>query len=239
MKPPIDADIIMPVTTPNDVTLNIARVSIRTCRATTGGRLWVVHNNTDCQGKREELKKECELLGANYLYMDGPFSTSKTFNQMFDRTTGEYIAFSSGDIICFDNWLENVIEHFKAHPDYLVLSPFQFATDHPACGRQTMEHENRIQNTGNPAGPVLVFKRSNCFRWDENLPLWEVDADLLIHIQRSGSHAAYCCNARVDHLYSGYVRNIDMHKHFGFEGDIHQNFYGKQTQHFKNKWGIK
>lgn len=237
---PPDADIIIPVTTANKITWMISTVAVRTCRASTKYRMLVLNNNSPNHCYRDWMEKECELLGIRYEYVDGPFSISKFFNLGIKMTTGKYIALGCADVIYYQNWLENIIELWEEQPDWFAMCNYTFDRDpgHP-CAKTNPIPERRVAATHNPSSGVLVLKRSNNYRFDEeNFPNWEMDADFTIYMEVNKLKAGVCLNSRCDHLICGIRDHIDYAKHYGVK-DGNREFFVIPKENLRKKWGHK
>lgn len=228
----IDAIVILPVTTANRETLLWAQIAIRTCQASTKGRIFVMDNNAiPGETWTELLKKECELLGVRYEYFPGRFSTSKYFNAALDMTRSKYIAYGSSDLIFYPNWLENIIELWEEQPDWFCLSPFQFGSSGMSCGRENLTMEKRITRTHNVASGVCVMRRADGYRWDEQF-VWQTDSDLVYHAEANNLKMGYCLNARVDHLIGPIKASIDQTTHIATTAKDENTL-------LRDKWGAR
>lgn len=233
----MNADIIMPVCAANEATLNMSQVAIRTCKASTSARLLVIGNNTPNQDWRTRLRWNCELLGARWVYddcFDGNFSLSRVWNKGATMTDGEYIAYTNADAIFYPNWLENLIGLWRQEPEYWIVVPFSFDCRNYPCERTQVAPEPRIVPSHNPAGAVQVFRRDSGWKWDEQFPLWEMDADITLTLERYRRRGGVAYNSRVDHLCSGFVHNVKYEDHFGPNAG-----FSTATTAFRKKWGLK
>lgn len=231
-----DADIVLPVCASDEGSLYVSTVGIRTCAATApGARIMVMCNNTE--GKfRQIIESNCVGLGLEFYYIDGPFSISRVFNRGARLGTRKYIAYCTADVIYYHGWLENLISLWNEHPDYFALATYSFDIGNNPCVPRSGMGERRIVDTHNPSSGVLVLKRESGYVWDENFPLWEIDADFLYYIERNGLRAGYCLNARCDHMIEGIRRHIDYGKNFGMT--CQDDFFGAPRRYLEQKWGL-
>ncbi len=230
----MDSDVIINVCAPNMGTYHLAITAIRTCAATTKARILVLGNNTPDQALRSEVRSTCELVGAQWTYTEGPFSQSKFWNRGTDLTNGDYVAYFGMDVLFFPNWFENLVACWERQPEFWCVAPYSMDYRNYPCVRRTPDLDMKIVQTHNPAGGGLVFKRSTGFRWDEQFPFWEMDADLTYAMDRSEGKlkGGVCHGSRVDHFCRGCVAQIDETKHFD-GGD-----YGLANQALKKKWKL-
>jgi glycosyltransferase involved in cell wall biosynthesis len=232
MNRPINADVIIPVTSANHCAYYAASVALRTCRASTSARVLALDNNGDHGGYQAKLKLDCENLGIAYHYVDGPFSISRLFNLGARMTSGEYIAYGTSDVIYFPDWMENIIEAFEEHPEYYCLTNFSYDADNMPCVKHDGTLEKKIAPTHNPSSGVLVLKRKDGYVWDEQFALWEIDADFLYFLEANNLKAGYCCNARCDHMIGSIRAVVDMSKH----SDPAEADFGEAKRRVKEKW---
>lgn len=229
-----DAAVIIPVTSRNLHAHIMAKVAIRTCRASTDAQIMVLANNTPEASWRDEIRQECILLGVQYRYMEGVFNIAKAFNFGASQTTGAFIAYGTSDVIYYPGWLENILALWKVYPHYFALCNYSFDTKNNPCARQQVEPLAKIQHTANPSAGVIVLRRSNGYQWDDQFPLWEIDADFLYYLEANNLKAGYCLNSRCDHLVDGIKPTLDYEECFGQTGD---QFYRESKARVKAKWG--
>lgn len=229
-----DAAVIIPVTSRNLHCHLMAKVAIRTCRASTDAEMLVIQNNTPNDRLISELRDECHALQVNHVYSPGPFNIAKSFNFGAKFTKGKYIAYGTSDVIYYPGWLENIIALWEQYPDYFALCNYSFDLANNPCARQSVLPDAKIVHTHNPSAGVIVLKRANGYQWDEQFPLWEIDADFLYHIEAHGLKAGYCWNSRCDHLVDGVKAHLDLLENFGQTSD---QFYGESKAKLKAKWG--
>lgn len=233
-----DADIILPVCATNAHCHLMASMAMRTLRASTDARIFVLGNNTPDESRREALEKECRLLGMFLHWMEGPFSISVAFNSGTRLGEGpgpsKYIAYATSDVIYFPGWLENIIELWEENPHYFALCSYSFDVNNNPCVRHEVTPERRIVDTHNPSSGALVLKRESGYKWDEQFALWEIDTDFLYYIEAHNLKAGYCLNARCDHLVDGVKAHVDYQTNFGMTGD---EFYRGSKAAVKSKWG--
>lgn len=230
----LDADIILPVTGANPIAYHMATMAIRTCRASTSARLTVLINNTPDGRIRERLMTQCLLLGASHAYLDGPFNIAKAFNLGAQMATGKYIAYATSDVIYYPNWLENIVELWEEQPEWFALCSYSFDDQNMPCSKPNTAPERRIEQTANPSSGVIVLKRGSRYSWDEQFPLWEIDADFLYYLESKALKAGCVLNARCDHLVDGVKAHLDLQTAFGQTSD---QFYGESKARLKAKWG--
>lgn len=212
----------------------MAKIALRTCRASTDAPMIVLANNSPEPRLRDDIFKECHALGIDYCYLDGPFNIAKAFNYGASRTGGKYIAYGTSDVIYYPGWLDNIIKSWEQYPDYFALCNYSFDMAHNPCTRQCVEPLNVIKHTANPSAGIIVLKRSSGYQWDEQFPLWEIDADFLYHLEANNLKAGYCLNARCDHLVDGVKAHLDLLENFGQTSD---QFYRDSKAKIKAKWG--
>lgn len=229
-----DADIVLPLCATNEHCHLVAMVAMRTLRASTDARVIVLANNTPDMSRRLAVQAECDLLGLDYQYVEGPFSISKFFNYGASLGRHKYIAYATQDVIFFPGWLTNIIELWEANPQYFCLCNYSFDVNNNPCTRKSTVPEKRIIDTHNPSSGVTVLKRENGYKWDEQFTLWEVDTDFLYYIEAHGLKAGYCCNARADHIINGVKGTIDLSENMG--QTVHE-FYGGSKAKVAAKWG--
>lgn len=232
-----DADVILPVTTASEFNYIMATMAIRTCRASTDARIIVMLNNSEDGSLWNRVVKQCSLLGIECCYVPGPFNIAKIFNNGASLGVGKYIAYGTSDVIYYPGWLENLISLWEKEPDYFALCTYSFDDLNMPCVSHEIVNEPRIVQTHNPSSGVIVIKRESNYVWDEQFPLWEIDADFLYYLEHNKLKAGYCLNARADHLI-GCVRNhIDLKKHFGMKND--GDFFGGPRIRLEKKWGLE
>ena len=229
-----DADIILPVCATNSHCHLLASMAMRTLRASTDARIIVLANNTPDESRRFALERECGLLGLDYLYVGGPFSISKLFNEGAAMGMRKYIAYATSDVIYFPGWLDNIIELWEMSPDYFALCSYSFDINNNPCARQSVEPIKLVQNTHNPSSGVIVLKRESGYKWDETFPLWEIDTDFLYYVEAHNLKCGYCLNARCDHLIDGVKAHIDLAVNFGLTSD---QFYKDSKAAVRKKSG--
>jgi len=231
----MNADVIIPLCACNHPTLYVSLVAIRTCQASTKARILVMCNNTP-PDYRKIIEENCRLLGVQFHYVNGPFSISKTWNIGTAMTTGEFIAYASADVIYFPNWFENIVDLWREHPEYWLLTNYSFDWRNiGGCCKTNVKEERKIVDIWNPCSGLNVMKRSNGYLWDEQFPLWELDADLLYHLERNKLKAGVCMNARADHMIDGIRNHIDYAKHFGTDT---KEFFTAPRRLLEIKWGL-
>jgi glycosyltransferase involved in cell wall biosynthesis len=212
----------------------MAKVAIRTCRASTDAHMLVLANNSPDQRTRDEIKEECGLLGCRYEYLEGPFNIAKAFNHGTFATVGKYVAYGTSDVIYYPGWLDKIIAAWQQHPSYFALCNYSFDTSNNPCCRRDIIPLNVIKHTPNPSAGVIVLKRENGYQWDEQFSLWEIDADFLYYIEANNLKAGYCLNARCDHLVDGVKAHMDLAEAFGLkEGE---DFYRDSKAKIRAKW---
>lgn len=232
----MNADVILPLCASNDASLYVSLVGLRTCQASTNARVWVMCNNTT-EPWLTIIRENCEMLGVNFRYVDGPFNIAKVFNLGTRLTYGDYIAFATADVIFFPRWFENIVELWEENPEYWTLTNYSFDTRNMPCVKHDTTPERRIVQTGNPSAGINVFKRSSGYVWDEQFPLWEIDADLHYHLAHYGLKAGVCLNARCDHMIEGIRPHIDYNKNFGIT-DADKEFFRAPRKRLEAKWGL-
>jgi glycosyltransferase involved in cell wall biosynthesis len=210
-----DADIIIPVTVPTPLLYTVASMCLRSARASSDANIIVVLNNSDWKLARM-IRDECDLQNIRVIEMKGPFSISKALNLGAATGNGKYIAYAQCDILFFDGWLDRLVELWEENPEYFVLWPFTFSLmKYGQSYRRDFRLHRQLVNDGFPQGALSVVKRSDGYRWDEQFPFWEADADFSLHIERNKLKSALCLWSRVDHIPMTIGQNINHEKHFG------------------------
>ena len=236
IEPPqnmISADVIIPVTTANGSTYHWATIAMRTCQASTLGQVWIFDNNADGSPYAAILKEECALLGVHYQYVPGPFNCAKICNMGTDLTSGKYIAYGCSDVIYYPCWLENIIHQFEQDPSWFYLSNYSFDTRTLCSTYRRVMDTPAVKPCGHPGGGTIVFKRESGYRWDEQFPLWELDADLVYYMQHHALKGGVVQNARCDHLVQGVNGYIDINKHVDMK-----DMCGESRRRLVAKWNL-
>jgi len=236
----MNADVILPLCASNEASLYVSLVGLRTCQASTTARILVLCNNTKEEPFpwRRRIQENCEALGVRFHYVEGPFNIAKIFNLGTSMTKGDYIAYATADVIYYPNWFENIVDLWQDEPDYWTLSNYSFDTRIMPCVKRHTLPERKIVQTGNPSAGLNVFKRSSKYMWDEQFPLWEIDADLHYHLAHYGLKAGICLNARADHMIQGIRPHIDYAVNFGIS-DADKEFFTEPRIKLEKKWGLE
>lgn len=229
-----DAAVIIPVTSRNAHCHLMAKVAIRTCRASTDAPMLVLANNSPEPRLRDEIFNECHALGVDYCYLPGPFNIAKAFNYGATKTKGTYIAYGTSDVLYFPGWLDKIIAAWEQHPSYFAICNYSFDTANNPCSRPDVTPLNVIKHTANPSAGVIVLRRDSGYQWDEQFSLWEIDADFLYYLEANHLKAGYCLNARCDHLVDGVKAHLDLGEAFGLQPG--EDFYRDSKAKIKAKW---
>lgn len=232
----MNSDVILPLCASNDASLYVSLVGLRTCQASTNARVLVMCNNTT-EPYLSVIQANCALLDVGFRYVEGPFNIAKTFNLGTRMTHGDFIAFATCDMIYFPRWFENIVELWEDNPEYWTLCNYSFDTRIMPCVKHDTTPERRIVQTGNPSAGINVFKRSSEYVWDEQFPLWEIDADLHYHLAHHNLKAGICLNARADHMIEGIRKNIDYNANFGIT-DASKEFFTAPRKLLERKWNL-
>jgi len=228
-----DCDIILPVTVPNEFLWTVASMCLRSARASTDANIIVVLNNSPDHKLADDIREQCSLLNIQWIDMAGPFSLSAAYNLGAKLGNARYVAYGQSDILFFDGWLDRLIELWEEHPEYWVVWPFSFGTVHYGQSyRHSPKLEHRIVEDGFPQGALSVMRRYDNYRWDEQFPFWELDADLSLHMKANKLKGGLCLWSRVDHLSSTVSGNV-----FDIEDMKISNT--KATKRLSEKWALE
>lgn len=209
-------------------------VALLTLRESTDAEVLVLGNNTPDPAKVESLRKLCSLLGFRFEHIDGPYSQSRFWNYGIDHTSGDYVVFGNADLIFYPHWLDNLLQLWSEEPNYYALWPFSFKiVDMGLAYRPSRTLERRIIPTHHPA-VALVMRRSDGYRWDEQFPLWEMDADFMRYCETTGRKLGLCLWSRVDHIHGTVSNAIDAQKHLGIVDHC-----SVSVNRLRAKWNIK
>jgi len=233
----MNADVILPLCACNDASLYVSLVGLRTCQASTAARILVLCNNTPVDPWRNIIEENCRLLGVRFHYVEGTFNIAKIFNLGTRMTTGAHIAYCTADVIYFPNWFENIVELWAEHPEFFTLTNYSFDTREMPCVKHHTRPEREIIHTGNPSAGLNCFKRASGYVWDEQFPLWELDADLFYFLERNKLKAGVCLNSRADHMVQGIRPHIDYNVNFGIT-DANSEFFTLPRRRLEKKWGL-
>lgn len=227
-----DASVILAMTACSPFLEYVAQVALRTLRESCEAEVLVLVNNT-LEEQREKLRRLCDKIGFRYEYIPGPFSQSIFLNYGIDHTSGEYIVAVNQDSIFYPDWLSHLIELWREQPEYFALFTWSFDVVPMGLGhRSSRVYERRIIPHHQPTSAV-VLKRSNGYRWDEQFPIWEMDADFQHFCTKHGHKTGLCLWSRVDHLYGTVCRHIDNPKHMGMPDHC-----GTASTRLRTKWGL-
>ena len=212
----------------------INNVALRTLRESTDAEVLVLGNNTPDLQRVKALRQLCGMLGFRFEHVEGPFSQSRFWNYGIDRTTGSHIVFANADCIFYPCWLDHILELWREEPEYYALWPWSFNVHDMGLAYRTCRvPERRIIHTHHPA-VALVMRRLSGYRWDEQFPLWEMDADFMYFCQVKGHKLGLCLWSRVDHLHNTISNNIDLDLHLGV-----RDHCSLSVNRLRAKWGLK
>lgn len=231
----MNSDVILPVTVPNAYLWYVAQAAIRTCRASTAARIWVMCNNSPDLNLRAQLEKDCQMLGVNFNYYDVPWNMNRFYNWGMEMVEGDYVAVGQQDLLFYPNWFENIAAAWEKEPDYFLVIPYSMDRTPKAWTRIQENYESLpLRRCHDVTSGVTVFRRKDGYRYDEQFADWEQDADLQYYCQNHGLKCGVCLNARVDHLIQTVRSEIDMSATIGV------NDYGKlATEALRKKWNLK
>jgi hypothetical protein len=136
-------------------------------------------------------------------------------------------------VIFHQRWLEEIILCWEKQPEYWMICPWGFYVKNYPCCKQDLRSKREVIACGHP-GAVTVFKRSTGWQWDEQFPLWELDADMVCHSQKNQLKMGLCLSSRVDHLVTAVNPLIDMQAHYG-----PQKGTMGATELLRKKWGLE
>lgn len=218
---------------------NINRTAIRTHQATSDGESRLFFVDHDCINEENEkrsadIQDEVEKLGGTYLYWEDSFHMTKYYNRFSDITQSEFVIFGTADVIFYQHWLAVMLQDFKKNPNLMSLHPYSFSPKW-ALG-PTYRHDGMkgvgVAELTQPSMHVSLFKRSNLFRWNEDLPFYESDTDYYRTLEKNGLKAGVSLAARVDHLGNLIKENSD-------NAWITPAHFEKANEILKAKWGDK
>ncbi len=210
-----DASVILPMTACSPFMEYVNQVCLRTLRESTDAEVLVLLNNTPDPAKIATFEKLCGVLGFRFEHIPGTFSQSRFWNYGIDHTSGSYVVFGNMDLIFYPDWLDHILELWREEPDYWAIWPWSFnVVDMGLAYRPQRGLERRIISTHHPA-VALVMRRSDGYRWDEQFPLWEMDADFMHHCTRHQLKTGLCMWSRVDHIHNTVSSNVDISTHLG------------------------
>lgn len=228
----MNADVIIPCTVQNHATWYMAEIAIRSCRYSTAARVHALCNNSKDSRYLPIFERHCAALGVHYEYCEGPFNMNRLYNRGLDLAEGDYVACCNQDLLFFPDWFEEVVKMWEANPRFFYMLTYSFGLGAATYWRAHPKPENRIELATSPTSGLTVLKAANGYRWDEQFPDWEQDADFTLYCQKNNLIGGQCLNARVDHLCECVRAAVDMDASTGIE-----NHCAAAAAALKKKWG--
>jgi hypothetical protein len=227
---------IMPCTSNNINTINVARKALESHKKTCGVTILVMDNNSPEIQNRRILQKITEDLGYVYKYFDIEFSLNGFWNLGAFCTKSKYIIHSSCDVLFHDDWLDEILYIQDKYPDkYNSLHPYSY----PKLGDAPMEECAYMRYTKEPKEVsdqvteictyLNFFKRSRVYYWDEAFPLWCSDNDYRAYLYVNNLTAGICKGSRVDTVLSGIYKFLEPLPH-------HETYTKWAISRYYRKW---
>lgn len=229
------AAIIIPMTTSSEFLWLLNTTCVRTCKAYSGDAdILILGNNSPDSVSHADLKKQCQLLGVRYEYIDGPFNQARFFNLGTDMTESRYVVYGSADLIFYPDWLNNLLDAYDRHQEYFMLAPWGFHPDMGALGyQQKIQYSKKIITTHWVSTGIEAMLRSRGYRFDEQFPDHELDTDYHYYAKSIGAPIGIVMNSRVDHLINGVRSQVSREANYGALADM-----GATTAALRKKWNI-